>query len=250
MKQDKTLWLKQVDKEALHYHERQFQTPYRSTVFFCEFLESLGLISPKDSINILDMGSGEGANINYMAGKYPKSAFIGLDVNKNLVKKGNQLFKKLEQKRCLLETGDLYKLNKKYKSVFDGVISLQTLSWLPSYQKPILEMVKLNPKWIAISSLFYDGFIDCEIKVKDYEKSKGKKSEDAYYNVYSLKLVEEFFKKNGYKKFKFKQFIIDVDIDKNKRGKMGTYTVKKMDGARLQISGPLLMNWYFIVAEK
>ena len=31
---------------------------------------------------------------------------------------------------------------------------------------------------------------------------------------------------------------------------MQTYTETLQNGKRLQISGPLLMNWYFIYAEK
>ena len=249
MKKDQKLWLKSIDEEALNYHERQFKIPYRSTVFFTNWLQSLKLLSPKISNNILDIGSGEGANLSYLAKMFPKSNFTGLDINKTLVEKGNQIFKKLKQENCHLEVGDLYSLNKKYKNS-DGIISLQTLSWLPSYKKPILEMINLNSKWIAISSLFYEGFVECQIKVKDYTRSGGKKAEEVFYNVYSLKLVEDFFKKNGYKKFRFQPFIIDVDIEKNEDGKMGTYTIKTDKGSRLQVSGPLLMNWCFIVAEK
>lgn len=250
MNQDKTPWLKLVDKEAVDYHERQFKIPYRSTVAFSKWLERIRLLSPNDSKIILDIGSGEGASLSYLAGKFPRSAFTGIDINKTLVKKGNVIMKKIKQDNCRLEIGDLYKLNKKNKNVFDGITSLQTLSWLPSYKEPIMEMIKLHPKWIAISSLFYDGFIDCEIKVRDYTKSKGKKAGEVFYNVYSLRLIERFFKKNGYRKFQYIPFIIDIDIDKNKDGRMGTYTVKTKEGSRLQISGPLLMNWYFIVAER
>lgn len=250
MKQDKSPWLKVPKKDMANYHEKQFKNPYRSTVFFTGWLESLKLLSHKTAQNILDIGCGEGANIGYMASKFPDISFTGIDLNKALVKKGNTILKKLKLSNCRLETGDLYHLNKKYKDAFDGLISLQTLSWLSSYQQPIIEMIKVNPKWIAVSSLFYDGLIDCEIKVRDYTRSGGKKAEEVFYNVYSLKLVEEFFKKKGYKKFKYIPFIIDMDIDKNKDGRMGTYTVKTNEGSRLQISGPLLMNWYFIVAER
>lgn len=250
MSQNKSLWLKSLDKAALDYHERQFKNPYRSTIAFCDWLESLHLLSSKKLTKILDIGSGEGANLSYLASQFSHAFFVGIDINKTLVARGNQVFKKLKQTNCRLETGDLYRLNKKYKNTLDGLISLQTLSWLPSYQQPISEMVKLNPKWIAISSLFYDGFIDCEIKVRDYTKFGGKKAEEVFYNVYSLRLIEEFFKEKGYKKFKFTPFAIDIDIDKNKDGRMGTYTVQTKQGSRLQISGPLLMNWYFIVAER
>lgn len=250
MNQDKTAWLKLVDKDALDYHKRQFRNPYRSTIFFCNFLESLKLLSKKNSKNILDIGCGGGANLNYMATRFPNSTFTGIDINKSLITRGNIIFKKIKLDNCKLEVGDLYALNKKYRGIFDGIISLQTLSWLPSYELPIKEMIKLRPEWIAISSLFYDGFVECDIKVRDYTKSGGRKSEEAFYNVYSLKLIEDLFKKNGYKKFKYIPFVIDIDLNKNKDGRMGTYTIKTDKGSRVQISGPLLMNWYFIIAER
>lgn len=246
MSQDQTLWLKSVDKNALDYHERQFKTPYRSTVAFSDWLKSLKLLS-KNPGKILDIGSGEGANLSFLAKEFPESEFLGVDINKMLVKKGNQLFKKMGQENCSLEVGDLYALKTKYKNVFDGVISLQTFSWLPEYKTPLKQIFKLNPSWIAMSSLFYEGFVECEIKVKDYTYKKN--SQEAFYNVYSLRLVESFFKKYGYKKFEYIPFVIDVDIKKNAGGQMGTYTLKT-DKGRIQISGPLLMNWYFIAAFK
>ncbi len=250
MAQDQKLWLKLTPEEVASYHEQQFKIPYRSTVFFSEFLKSQKLLSPKDSKNILDLACGEGAVISFLSHKFPKAKFTGIDLNKNLVKKGNKFFKELGVNNCNLEVGDLYALSKNYIGAFDGVISLQTLSWLPSYQTPLKQMIKLKPKWIAISSLFYDGFVEAEIKVRDYTNSKGKKAQEVFYNVYSLKLIENFFKKNGYGKFKYIPFVIDQDIAKNKEGRMGTYTVKTDLGSRLQISGPLLMNWYFISAQK
>jgi len=248
MKQDKSHWLKLSEKALVSYHEKQFQNPYRSTVSFAGWIEHLKLLSAKDSKNILDIGCGEGANISYLATKFPNSTFTGIDLNKTLVKKGNAMFKKLKFKNCKLEIGDLYDLEAKYRGNIDGIISLQTLSWLPSYQQPIEEMVKLRPDWIAMSSLFYDGFIECEIKVRDY--SSLNKHTEVFYNVYSLKLVKDLFRKKGYKKFKYIPFEIDIDIKRKKDGRMGTHTVKTAEGTRLQISGPLLMNWYFIMAAK
>lgn len=250
MVQDKTFWLKQLDNKALKYHERQFKTPNRSTVFFSDFLKSLKLLSEKDSKNLLDIGSGEGASLSYMGYRFPKSNFTGVDINKFLVKKGNSYFSKTKQSNCKLEVGDLYDLDKKYRNNFDGIISLQTLSWLPDYVSAIKQMIKLNPKWIVISSLFYEGLIECEIKVWDYTGRSGKRPKEAFYNIYSLELIKKLFNKYGYKKFKYRPFIIDIDIEKNKEGGMGTYTVKKENAERLQISGPLLMNWYFIAAER
>lgn len=108
-------------------------------------------------------------------------------------------------------------------------------------------MCDLNPEWIAMSSLFYDGRINFYINLDDHEQNGGG---EHYYNIYSLPLVKELFERNGYKKFYYEKFDIDIDLPKPKGKEMGTYTVKTEDGERLQISGALLMPWYFVLAKR
>ncbi len=139
----------------------------------------------------------------------------------------------------------------KWREKFDGIISFQTLSWLPEYQEPLRNLSLLNPKWIAISSLFYEGDIEYTIKLKDYYRaSNDKEYEEAYYNIYSLIRVREYLKKLGYYKFEYMLFEIDIDLPKTESMDIGTYTIKTEDGRRLQISAALMMPWYFIVASK
>ena len=57
---------------------------------------------------------------------------------------------------------------------YDGIMCLQTLSWISNYNRIVNAMIKLNPKWIMITSLFYDGPVDAKIIIKDYSRSMGK----------------------------------------------------------------------------
>jgi len=57
----------------------------------------------------------------------------------------------------------------------------------------------------------------------------------SYCNVYALKQ-------------RFKRFDIDIDLPKGSHGGLGTYTELLADGRRLQISGPIMLSWYFILA--
>ena len=247
MKQRLDEWTKNYNDE---YFNRQFKAPYRSTVKFCEWLEQLGVLSNKTRGNIMDIG--KGANLYYMQQRFPNYNFLGLDINKDFVKEGITFFEKEKISNCKLEYGDLYHLDlKKYINGFDGIISYQTLSWLPEYENAIIEMIKLNPSWISLTSLFYDGWIDCRIEVQEFsspqEKDNSKKS---FYNIYSLPRIEKFLSENGYKIFKYIPFEIDIDLPKPTYKKMQTYTQKLFDGTRLQISGPILMSWYFIYAAR
>lgn len=239
-----------LEKTNIEYHERQFKEPYRSTVAFCDWLEKIGYIERNSQLRIMDLCSGQGANIYYMAKRYPKSKFVGVDINSCIVKKGNTFFKSMGIKNCHLEVGDIYNLDSKYVSKFHGIVSYQTLSWLPEFEEPIEAITKLDPQWIAITSLFYDGQVSCTIEVKEYDTALELSEEVFYYNIYSLPIIKKLFYMKGYLSFQSTPFEIDIDLPKPKKKVMGTYTKKLKDGHRLQISGPLLMPWYFVAAIK
>lgn len=132
----------------------------------------------------------------------------------------------------------------------DGVVSLQTLSWLPEMVNPMTQIFEvIKPGWIGLTSLFYEGDISCRIEV--FEHSRGRKT---FYNVYSLKELNRLAIKYGYEIVKSNRFDIEIDIPKpTNTDLMGTFTEKiegSSDYKRLQISGPLLMNWYFVLIKK
>jgi len=248
MKQRLDEWIDK-GKVDTDYHERQFRAPYRSTVTFCDWLDEIGLMVSNRELRIIDLCSGQGANIYYMSKRYPKSTFLGIDINAELVDKGNEFFRDNGITNCSLAVGDIYNLDAKYIGGFQGVLSFQTLSWLPEYESPIKAMTKLEPQWIAITSLFYDGQISCTINVKEYDDSL-KIQRESFYNVYSLPLVTKCLKISGFNNCQVTPFEIDIDLPKPNKKLMGTYTEKLEDGHRMQISGPLLMPWFFIAASK
>lgn len=235
MKQRTTEWVEKVDKQ---YHERQFQEPYRSTIIFCNWLEEIGYINPDSQLTLLDLACGEGANLYYMGKRYPKSKFIGVDINSELVTTGNKYFVENGIANCHLESGDIYNLSDKFISSVDGILSFQTLSWLPEFKSPIKAMSKLQAKWIALTSLFYDGPLSCNIEVQDYDDQCNSVKE-CFYNVYSLPVVRNYLENVGYSNFLSKPFQIDIDLAKPNHKGRGTYTETISDGSRLQISGPL-----------
>ncbi len=101
-------------------------------------------------------------------------------------------------------------------------------------------------KHIFISSLFYDGDIDFEIKVREFQKDAGKTGFHSFYNVYSFPRFKEFALKLGAKNVEAHDFKIGIDIPKPPIDKMGTYTQKLTNGKRLQISGAVVMSWKII----
>ena len=113
--------------------------------------------------------------------------------------------------------------------------------------KQIFEVLK--PNWIGLSSLFYEGDISCRIEV--FEHSKPRKT---FYNIYSIKKLSRLAFEYGYEVVKSDPFFIDIDIPKSKNiDIMGTYTVGVtgcLENKMMQVSGPLMLNWYFVLLKK
>lgn len=244
-------WNEVKNNKHFEYHLRQYDRPYSSTVAFINWLEETGLLVAGQSQNILDAGCGAGANVYHMARRHPESRFAGFDINPDLAAVGNEKLAALSVANTELTVGDIYNPEPALRGQFDGVVCLQTLSWLPSFREPMQALAGLGAKWIAASSLFFEGNIDATIKTKDYTiATAAQEYEEQFYNVYSLSQAGKAMAAMGYDDFIYKRFDIDIDLAPPTDGGFGTYTEKLANGRRLQISGPLLMSWYFIAAKR
>ena len=84
---------------------------------------------------------------------------------------------------------------------------------------------------------------------KDYYRpQEGREYSDIYYNIHSLIRFRKYLKELGYSKFEYVPFDIDIDLPRTDSLDIGTYTVRLEDGKRIQISGGMMMPWYFIAA--
>ncbi|MBF0547052.1 MAG: hypothetical protein HQM08_21605 [Candidatus Riflebacteria bacterium] len=141
----------------------------------------------------------------------------------------------------------MYNIPAELIKAFDGVISFQTLSWLPEYSHPIKIFTELAKRWVSMTSLFFEGNLNCITKVEDHNSLN--KPKEYFYNIYSLPLIKKSFAENGFDSFHFKKFEIDIDLDKSNPDGIGTFTEKLADGKRIQFSGPLHLPWYFVYSE-
>jgi hypothetical protein len=109
----------------------------------------------------------------------------------------------------------------------------------------------LQPKWFAANSLFYDGMVDAFVEIHDYTDTLNSGGHSIRpYNFFSIPRIRERFEKKGYPLFDSVPFEIDMDLPKPEDGGMGTYTETLENGKRLQISGPLIVSWYFLYASR
>jgi SAM-dependent methyltransferase len=173
---------------------------------------------------------------------------VGIDVSQKLVDIAKMLSSTDNLRNLSFEVEDCFDL--RARSGVDGVVSLQTLSWLPNYEEPLRQIFeKLSPDWVAASSLFYDGDISCRIEVDEHVAGNR-----FFYNVYAIPAVARFAEKFGYQLTDARPFVIDIDLPRpSDRDAMATYTVRTADPdapERLQVSGPLLMNWHFVTLTR
>lgn len=242
-KQRKDEWSNYIDEQT-PYHVKQWDEPKESTRVFYEFAKQ----KIKTSKNIIDLGAGAGAATSFIANKAPQVQFIASDFIQEYLDIGQAIARNRNLKNINFRKIDWFKL--KATNEFDGVISLQTLSWLPEPITPLTKVFQsLKPEWFALTSLFYEGDISCTIET--HEHQIGRKS---FYNIYSLPEIRRIAKANRYKLSKLEQFDLPLDIDKPANSdRMSTYTKTAIstngERERLQISGPLLMPWFMLLFQ-
>ena len=243
-----TEWLEGADWDLF---ERQYREPYRINLAFFDFLKNHGVLRDNGQSEILYVGAGMGANLYHIQKHSPGNQFTGIDLNPKCVAAGMARLEELQASSCVLLNADLYRLPTEFRHRFNGVFSLATLSWLPDFESAADCMTELGPEWIAATSLFYDGPVEAVVKTYDYTRPLPNFDyTEKFYNIYSLPRVRRFFMQRGYEDFVFQPFNIDIDLPKPAHDGMGTYPEQLENGQRIQISGPVFMSWYFILARK
>nr|WP_294795231.1 class I SAM-dependent methyltransferase [uncultured Mucilaginibacter sp.] len=239
-------WLN-IDPKELHYHIDQYDNPKQYTkellLLFKEWGLGFGM-----STKVLDLGCGGGAVTNSFAEMYPEVDFTGIDINKDYVSIANAH----ESVNSNFEVIDMYS-DKEMGTLknYDGLMSFQTLSWLPNYDRFLKLLSILDVEWSLITSLFYDGPVDAEIKIKDYSRKMGDVNyRESFYNIYSLDILKIKLEQLGYNLIEARPFDLGFDIPKPEDKGMSTYTENTIDNKRIQISGPVLMNWYTLLISK
>lgn len=228
-----------------NYFKKQVKKPLLSTIEFFKFLNKFGLLNYRC---LIDAGCGNGANLAFLKKKYRiKQKLIGFDSAKDLIKVAKKNNKKFQNIQFIVENINNIKNTNILKNKGCGIISLQVLSFLKDYKKAILNLSKINPDFISVSSLFWES--DLSFNVDIFKSNNSKKEKLVNYNIYSLPAFNLFLKSIGFKYIKILKFIPKKNIYTSDKKKLGTYTINYKK-EKIQISGPILMNWYFIIASK
>ena len=206
------------------------------------------LITPyikSKNLKILDACCGIGHISYFLSEISPESTFSGIDQTSYLIEEAKKLC--IDKKNISFEVSDISDLPLKFPKKFDISINWRTLSWLPHYEQMLKDLFAVTKEHIFLSSLFYDGDIDFEIKIREYKKETGKEHFNDYYNVYSLPRFKKFvYEELNAKNIEVYDFEIGVDISPPPIDQMGSYTLKLENGKRLQVSGAIILPWKII----
>lgn len=262
VKQQSSHWSSET--KDMNYFFRQLENPYQSTISFFDFLDENQLINANTSL--VDACCGSGCNAFYAAKRFSPKMIVGFDYQDEFLEIAREYQSKEFNgsiSRIDFCKGDVYDVKPTIDELnargqlfnANGIIFLQTLSWLTDWKKALQQLSSLNTEWIALSSLFYEGLIEAEISIKRYSSDGNNISASPYdvspYNVYSMPIVEDFLKENGFVEFFWRKFDIKSPLKKPADvNKMGTYTIEEKSGSLLQVSGPIIMPWQFLIAKR
>lgn len=231
------------DGRSMFYHLTQYDNQKDSTLQFSKFISDY----VKDDEKVFDVGTGAGAALLYLASVYKKTSFLGIDSEDKLIDEANRICSTTANlDRLRFQKGDAFDLGEFSTYLPDGVISMQTLSWLPDYKIPMKEVFEvLKPKWVAVTSLFYEGQISADTVITEHRERR-----KFFYNTISIPEFGDYANSHGYEIDKIEKYNINIDLQiPADRDYMSTYTKNFLNDSgieRIQISGPLLMNWYFV----
>ena len=225
----------------------QFYKPYESTIAFHKLLLKLNLIN-KQTKSIIDIGTGIGSNLHFLSSKNKNIKFLGTDHEAKRIKIGQRLNK---NKNIMLKKHDILKSVKSLQNKFDGLICIHTLCCFKELKTVLTNFCKIRPKWIAINSLFFDGELDVLIHIRDHQNKKIRDNNpNSDFNIFSLSKTKQIFKKNGYKIIRKDPYFPKKKINKLKKGKRGSYTIKTEFHRNTTFSGPVHLPWHFVIAKK
>ena len=118
-----------LKKIEIDYHIKQWDTPYRSTVFFYEFVKKY----LKKSNKVIDLGCGIGSNTYYISNFHKKCKFIGIDYSKKYIEIGNNIVNSKNSKNLRLIKDDCFNLKNYTLRFTDEQILIhifRTLPWI------------------------------------------------------------------------------------------------------------------------
>lgn len=232
------------------YFTRQLSKSYFSTIQLIEFLSTHKNIHHFP--NVLDLCCGAGTLASYLRQIDYKGAITLVDNDNSLITFAREYFADLYPAETNLNQfihGDIYDLSSSIQSECYNLVSLlQVLSWIPSWNRALKFISKINHEYLIGFALFYDGLISTDISIAEHHKTdEGVKSSS--YNIFLIPIFEQTLISLRYSNIRWKKFKIPEKLTHSDVDIMGTYTKFLHNGKLLQCSAPIFMPWYFFLSR-
>lgn len=242
----------------MSYKTKKLNSHYKKTILasikhgdFCPFRyeKQMDYLFPlivhdcrEKKLTIMEAGCGQGRLLYYLEKLNLNCNYVGVDYLKKNVDYAKNLFR--NNKLIAIKKENFYNLSKKFLKAFDIIISYKTLSWLPDFREATAQMMKVAKKKIYITSLFYDGRLSFETKIKDASGCF------SYLNTYSAPEFRKFCLAHGAKKVTFKEMHLDFDLPALvNKDRLQTITVLLKDHSRLEVTGVVILHWKLVVID-
>jgi len=228
----------------LAYHQRQYQSRYASTDAMLAFIEELAGPLPA-SCSVLDVACGAGANCHHMLERWP-ARFTGVDLDDELITHARALRSPAHADRVDFEVADLFTLPGRYGRRFDVTTFYQSLMLFPAddYPRVLAALAGCTRGWLFLSSLFTDKRMDVSCVIRDYTRFGDDSRQEILYSIIDIERFRRVARGLGATQVELREFEIPIDLAGPAAGGLGTFTVRRDDGRRLQFSGAVPMPWY------
>ena len=228
------------DKELLAYHRRQYDEMYRSTEFLINQLKSEW--SGQQDLRVLDIGTGGGANLYYVAREFPDFSFTGIDINQYFVEEAAKKHLELGVTNTSFRIAGFEEIEGDYDVIGSSqVLEVVTMDKAHELKKICFQKAK---KAVYFLAMFTDKKLDYEINIHDYIYDKV-----IPYNIYSIPQINNMASKYGFHLTNSEEFVINVELPNNHEGR-GTYTRRDEHGKLMMFTDVLHMPWRLLYYQK
>lgn len=200
--------------------------------------------SGEAALDILDACCARGRLLHFLNKFDSRHNYVGIDLAEELIEEGKALFEGMPH--INLKSGNLFELAAHHPKKFDISILYKTLLNFERYEPALTELVGATRKKIYITSLFYDGDVDFEIKVRQHKVYENI-GDFAYYNVWGTPRFSAFCRSLGAVDVRFIDMTLDLDLPVSDDPDILTVHTERLEtGARLEVMGAVLINWKLV----